>query len=120
MSRLDSQAARDYDRMTEVMESVIRRIGGKADQAETVDNVVVEIDTDGGGLTTNNNGQATEIVGRLELPAGQANSGFDSWVIGGRVYKQRGEATGSDGGSQTITIVHRIHRTAAEPRTRNR
>lgn len=118
-SPLDNVAAADYARMPEVMQTVTRRIGGDPEQTEPVE-AVVEIDTQGGGLTSNNNGQMTEVAGRLEIPADQANSGSDQWVIDGVVYKQNGVSTSKDGGSQTIELTHRRNRIAAEPKTRNR
>lgn len=119
-SRLDAIAATDFDRgMAEVKETVIRRIGGSSTATEPVE-AVVELDEPGGGFRSDQQGQRTELAGYLELAAGQANSGLDKWVINGEVFKQSGEATSKDGGSQTVRITRRIGRTAAEPKVRNR
>lgn len=120
-SQFESTAAAEFTRsfLTPFGQTVIRRIGGQADRTEDVE-AIVEIDTEGGGLNASNTGQYTEVRGTLEVAADQANSGFDSWVIDGQVFTQVGEATGKDGGSQTITITRRMTRVAREPKARNR
>lgn len=115
--RLESLAADDFDRgLSEVKETVTRRIGGQSDRTEEVE-AVVELD-DGQGLLANQNGKMIEVGGRLEVAASQASSSYDHWVIRGEVYHQVGEPTGKDGGSQTIVLTKRKGLVAREPRLR--
>lgn len=121
-SRLESLAATDFDRgMSEVKETVIRRIGGKADRTEPVE-AVTEFDVEGGGFTTNANGQKVEFGGKLEIAATQETTDHDHWVIQdgpmAGVYHQLGLPTSGDGGSKTIYLTKRKGRVAAQPRTR--
>ena len=105
-SRLDSLAADDFARgMPEVMQTVIRRIGGAAEKTEEVE-AVVDLDAEAAPVV-GPNGSYTETGGRIEVAADQENSQHDHWVIDGAVYHQIGEAGGRDGATQTIVISKR-------------
>lgn len=115
-SRLDEQHARDYPQaFSEATETVTRRIGGSVDRTEEVDDVVVELDS-ALGLVDGDRGQHFDFAGTMDIPAGQANSMHDAWVIGCEVYHQQGDAIGKDGGTQTIQLLKRKSYKGREPR----
>lgn len=117
-SRFDTIAADEFDRcFSEFKETVIRRIGGSPERTEDVE-AVVSLDDAGGGLVSDGRGQMVEFGGTMEIPATQASTAFDHWVIGGELYHQIGEATGKDGGSQTVVFTKRKGHTSREPRVR--
>lgn len=118
-SQFESTALAEFRRsfLTPFGETVIRRIGGQDNRTEDVE-AIVELDEDNGGHRSNANGEQTEYAGKLELAADQECSSADSWVIRGKVYRQFGESTGSDVGSQTVNITRRKGRIAAQPKVR--
>lgn len=116
-SRLDSLAADDFAKgMPEVMQTIIRRVGGSAEQTESVE-AVVELDNEAPPVT-GTNGEYTETGGRIEVAASQKTTQHDHWVIDGEVYHQIGEAGGKDGATQTIVITRRRGHVGRETRVR--
>jgi hypothetical protein len=69
-------------------------------------------------MLTDGHGKLVEFTGTMEIPADQETTLHDEWVIQERVYRQVGEATGRDGGSQTIHFVRRKGQTSTAPRLR--
>lgn len=115
-SRHDEQHARDYPQaFSEATDTVVRRIGGSTEHTEDVDGAAVELDS-ALGLVDGDRGQYFDFAGTMDIPAGQANSMHDTWVIDGEVYTQQGDAIGKDGGTQTIQLLKRKSYKGREPR----
>ncbi|MGD9632191.1 MAG: hypothetical protein AB7G28_20670 [Pirellulales bacterium] len=115
-SRFDTNLASDWDRrFSEFKETIIRRIGGQADQTENVSAVVdrdhqaVSRTAAGYGRVRDDDGEMLVEPIAIELAANQAITQWDSWVVDGKVYKAIGEAIGRDGGSQTIVCQETKH-----------
>jgi hypothetical protein len=109
-------AADDFPRaFNDVVETVIRRIGGNAQRTEEVD-AVVEFDVEGGGHTDDGRGRRRDLTGMMDIAAGQATTANDTWVIGGELYHQVGEPTSKDGATKTVQLIKRSGMRAREPR----
>lgn len=125
-SRLDDLAAVDFARgMPEMMQTIIRRIGGSESRTESVEaivsfdqNDIAKIATAAGITVDGERGRYSEARGLIEIAADQEAKSVDTWVIDGAVYKQVGSEVGGDGGSKTIVIGQRIGKVARQPKTR--
>lgn len=104
--------------MPEVKQTVIRRIGGESARTEEVE-AVVELDGNL-GLVDAANSQYHDFAGLMDIPADQANSMHDTWVIDGEVYVQQGEAVGKDGATKTVQLIIRKGIKARSPRLSGR
>ncbi len=127
-SPLDALAAADWSAsFPEVKKTITRRIGGIDNRTEQVEaNVDFDEKTaakfvaDAGGLMDSTKGQYTEVAGVLDIATDQENGSDDTWVIDSKVYKQLGEAIGTDGGCKTVVILRRTGIRAREPRVTGR
>lgn len=128
MALIDEQAAADFENgMSEIMDTIIRRIGGSSDRTEPVQASVAfdqsdigKVARDSGGLVDSERGKFTVERGLVEVSANQATLPTDTWVIDGKVYNAVGEPPGRDGGSKTIEISRRVPIVARHGRVNRR